>query len=469
MKKVSMLLLLSLVVLVVMAQKNKEQPVNDKNSSIKCVRDYLKIMQPQIWYSLITQENDKLSKSSKEIKQVLDSTVIMAQGWTKDWIKDASNFYTYDAQGKCVTIQYNEYDNLLLSPQEKMTMLYDNLGKPFMNLIYEYEDGEWVIQMKIEYVFSGDLLSELLLCEWDDDTDEWMIELKDEMTYENNNLILLVTYNWDGSNFHQTYKEETTYYENKYVKEFISHIWYSDISDWMYLSKSEFSYDNSWNNILEIQSDWASIEWRDIGKTENAFDGENLVLSVFSSNYSYDDWEYESKDEYTYDENGNIIEEIEYSWLSEDWGFESKETYSFDYNYTNNDMIVPYIWDYYFNNMLTEIHSYSYFSDDWVEEMKELMYYNEKNVNAIATINNANTVVYPNPNNGNFVLKIYSENQNVDISMIDFFGRIIFSKTISNSKSEIEVSFDMSAEGSGVYFIRISQGDKISYKRIIIQ
>ena len=465
-----MLLLLSLIVLVVIAQKNNNQSVNYKNSSFISVRDYLKSTQPQIWYSFFTQGNGFSSKATDEFKQALDSTIIMAQAWTKDFVKDESYFYSYDMQGRCVTIQYNEYVNLVLSPQEKKTMMYDNIGRPLKYIVYEYEEAVWVSQMKVEYVFSGDVMSELMLYNWNETSNEWILELKEEITYNANNYIVsLVTQSWEDGSFINSYKEETTYYENQYIHESISYIWASS-GDWGPLSKTENSYDDNWHNILEIVSDWASVEWRETEKTENTFEEENMVLSILSTNYAYGDWDFEDKNEYTYDEFGNTIENIEYEWLSENWNPQSKETFNFNYDYTNDELLMPFIMDYYFNNMLISVYDFTYFSDDWVEEKQQLMYYSEKNVNTILEINTANDVVYPNPNNGVFNLKINSESQDINVSVLDFSGHIVYSETISNSKmGDIEVPFDLSVVGTGVYIIRISQYNQISYQKVVIQ
>jgi len=67
-------------------------------------------------------------------------------------------------------------------------------------------------------------------------------------------------------------------------------------------------------------------------------------------------------------------------------------------------------------------------------------------------------------------LKINSEYQDIDVSVLDFSGRIVYSETISNSKmGDVEVPFDISAAGTGVYFIRISQHNQISYQKVVIQ
>jgi len=223
-----------------------------------------------------------------------------------------------------------------------------------------------------------------------------------------------------------------------------------------------------WNNVLTVESVWNSSEWAEIYKTENTYSENNLVSSI---NSSYNgSWNYNWKDEYFYDDNGNITENIEYSWQGDSWGLVFKETFSFNCDYTSDDLLMPFFWEYEYNNMLLGINEYTYFGEDWENTRQQLMYYSEKNMNAIDKIDMANNVVYPNPNNGIFNLKINSDFQDIEVSVLDFSGRVIYSKTVNNSRvGDIEVSFDLSAAGTGIYFIRISQDHQTSYQKVVVQ
>ena len=83
----------------------------------------------------------------------------------------------------------------------------------------------------------------------------------------------------------------------------------------------------------------------------------------------------------------------------------------------------------------------------------------------IMTIN-----VYPNPNNGEFSLELTGVSEEVKISVIDFAGRLIQEEKILDiTADKMEKQFDLSDYERGVYFLRITHGEKVSYKKVVVQ
>jgi hypothetical protein len=78
--------------------------------------------------------------------------------------------------------------------------------------------------------------------------------------------------------------------------------------------------------------------------------------------------------------------------------------------------------------------------------------------------------VYPNPNNGEFSVEFIGMSREVEISVIDFAGRLILEDKILDITAEkMEKQFDLSNYERGVYFLRITHGDKVSYKKVVVQ
>jgi hypothetical protein len=60
--------------------------------------------------------------------------------------------------------------------------------------------------------------------------------------------------------------------------------------------------------------------------------------------------------------------------------------------------------------------------------------------------------------------------QEVKILVIDFAGRLVFEDEIFEiTANKIKKQFDFRYYQSGVYFLRITHGDKVSHKKVIIQ
>ena len=78
--------------------------------------------------------------------------------------------------------------------------------------------------------------------------------------------------------------------------------------------------------------------------------------------------------------------------------------------------------------------------------------------------------VYPNPNNGEFSLELTGVNKEVNISVIDFAGRHIYKEKILDiTDNKIERQYNFNHYERGVYFLRITHGDSVSYKKVVVQ
>ena len=74
--------------------------------------------------------------------------------------------------------------------------------------------------------------------------------------------------------------------------------------------------------------------------------------------------------------------------------------------------------------------------------------------------------IYPNPNNGNFNIRINNYNGKVNIQVIDINGRIV--NQFINEDFNIEKSLNLSSLQSGMYIIKIN-GDNLNYTKKIIK
>ena len=77
----------------------------------------------------------------------------------------------------------------------------------------------------------------------------------------------------------------------------------------------------------------------------------------------------------------------------------------------------------------------------------------------IVDFNSNKLVIFPNPNNGEFTIQ--SSNV-VNYQISDFTGKVIMEG--DNTNPLIKTNF-----AKGIYFIKISEGDKITFSKIIVQ
>ncbi|NOR87483.1 MAG: T9SS type A sorting domain-containing protein, partial [Bacteroidales bacterium] len=77
--------------------------------------------------------------------------------------------------------------------------------------------------------------------------------------------------------------------------------------------------------------------------------------------------------------------------------------------------------------------------------------------------------VYPNPNKGEFNIELIGINQEVEISIIDFAGRLIVEEKILDiTEDKMIKHFNLNEYERGVYFLQITHGETVSYQKVVI-
>ena len=78
--------------------------------------------------------------------------------------------------------------------------------------------------------------------------------------------------------------------------------------------------------------------------------------------------------------------------------------------------------------------------------------------------------VYPNPNNGQFIIE--SNNtavRKIEMNITDINGRLIIHKQLKNTSGAFKEMIDFRNEAKGVYFIKLSNNGVNRVFKVIIQ
>jgi len=82
----------------------------------------------------------------------------------------------------------------------------------------------------------------------------------------------------------------------------------------------------------------------------------------------------------------------------------------------------------------------------------------------------SNIQIYPNPNNGNFIIEINGPvDDQVYIDIISVSGNIIFSKEFNNVQSPIFTDINLDDAHRGIYLVRITTNNSVITRKIMIQ
>ena len=74
--------------------------------------------------------------------------------------------------------------------------------------------------------------------------------------------------------------------------------------------------------------------------------------------------------------------------------------------------------------------------------------------------------VYPNPNSGSFIVETGDLNGNAKIEIYDMTGKLV---RLLKGNSGAKTEFDLSQEPKGIYIVKISDGEKVNTKKILIE
>ena len=78
--------------------------------------------------------------------------------------------------------------------------------------------------------------------------------------------------------------------------------------------------------------------------------------------------------------------------------------------------------------------------------------------------------VYPNPNNGQFEVKVVSnENEEISINLYNVSGQIIYSDKLSKTAGEFTHKVDVSSIAKGLYNVQIIRNNNVTNKTVIIR
>jgi hypothetical protein len=77
--------------------------------------------------------------------------------------------------------------------------------------------------------------------------------------------------------------------------------------------------------------------------------------------------------------------------------------------------------------------------------------------------------IFPNPNSGQFQLQIDGlKVKNLHVTLLNVLGQNIMQRKLEVSNGYINEHFNLNANSSGVYLLRIAEGSKMITKRIVV-
>lgn len=393
-----------------------------------------------------------------------------------DIIKEESNLYDTATNdwAKSSMIEYLRNDSsFIIREQTNKFSIYNNDWYPISKIEYLRDENNLLLEQQTSNY-------DTLVSSWDN------INLTEHLRDEtgNDTLIVSSTWNTEENLWKQQSKNNRVFDEGHRVLLDVGTMWSDELESWHFTFKTEFVYTEQGDQDTATYYKWYLDYgfWYGTGRQIRDYDEDRVLINVENQDYDlvYEYWFNVSRVMWEY-ENDRIINFIIDDWINDAWFGRTHTYYSFNEEGYRDTVISKHFslagaeWDFYtrntiaFNDNGTVNHYHAerrYNNEDWFTDNKTFYYYSEFILpSAISEYNQIEFKVYPNPTRGEIIIELPEESVGSNIVFIsDMQGRIIEVVPINN----ITQTIDLSKEQSGIYFIRVSNGNKTGTKRIIL-
>jgi len=366
---------------------------------------------------------------------------------------------------------------------------FDETGKLIIKTMALWDEDKWMLEEKIDYIFSDTLLIEQIEYWWDWYYIEWTNTKKYSYLYDSTGKITQTQFeNWSENDFR--WENDSLYVydynETNQLETFISQTWSNYFNEWENLYQLKFFYDTLGNLTEQMKSLWEFdlLIWEPEEFTTNVYDSTIALIEQINYSIVRNDTSNVWKKEYSYFENGKLKDLSCYIWVSFNGNEYWLEDYKFSYNYNENGDIVEEVeylfdWDllvwekiyltsyiYFDDNLLNKVTYYQWKQGSW-NELEQLRFYypghtsikGKWNVNVLET--------YPNPVNDILYMILPDEVLGtVQVQINDLQGKKVFEQQYT-SISELLV-IRLPDLKNGLYLAKVSIGNDIYINKIVI-
>lgn len=348
-------------------------------------------------------------------------------------------------------IQY--WDGAIWNDSIQITNTYDTDYNLTYSLTEVYDGNLWINSLQISktYDINNNLLTETRQV-WNGSS--WDNDHVLTYTYDSNNnkLSYLLQSSWNGSNWDWEFRTLSTYnIDNRVITEnnerFISGNWINTYTD---------SYHYNSNNLVDTILETGGVAYGyQLTDTQARivliYNSEGLLTNSSFQNYYMNIYTEMYIDTYTYDTNSNLIL-LEMEYLDENNVFYLGDI--FTWTYDSENVLIDYTYYYRTSN----IGSY--------EGGDSIHYYYTSNLGFKGMVlDEHQSVIFPNPNNGKFTISCKTIMEGIEIFNIT--GNKVYANHNDTNSKMIEINtleFD-----SGIYFVKVNLGNNQQVHKISIE
>ncbi len=340
------------------------------------------------------------------------------------WVKMANGGNTYDQVGFLINTSQNTWDND-----------YNQWNKSFQTLYTNTNEGK---------------VTQQITQSWSDVTRIWDNLQRVTFGYNSDKkLTSKITENAVNGNWQYLTKEVHSYDSPGNIKTKLQFSWNLAISSWEITQQINYTY-NTDGNVIEIVTQlWnnSTNTWNNIERTISDYNFNDKPITQVTDLWISGNWQNHAKTTNTYDKSGYLLNSIKQQWNMKTSEWNNSELINY-YNNSNGNINQKTIQFWNNLSLLWEYHSrtsYTYFQS-----------------NSSSKPQYPGFSVYPNPCNDYISIKL-ENSDNFKISIVDIQGQAISSQLISGKATSI----DLKDLNSGIYILKIEQGEKVLIRKVL--
>jgi len=304
----------------------------------------------------------------------------------------------------------------------------------------------------------------------------WMPHYKAEYSWNpDNSLVSKVCSNYyvDEAAWVPVYKYEFVYNMNGCLMTQTESSWHKIASSWEFNYQYEYDYGLNWRLVMKSELGWNNdlAEWENRYKTNytyNAIDKIGTLTRYWWNNEGMQ-WQYSHMQEYVYDLAGNQLRETGSYWdsFASAWRNDRKKECEYNLAVTYDELISPHdmgIFSYISRNMMTNVSQYKNINGNWIEDFHYSYYYHPFSPSGIEETSISEAIVFPNPARQNVVFSWVAQEDEKELEIYDFSGKIVLQTRIRR-----DLPINISHFPAGSYFYTLKQEGILPLKGKIIK
>ncbi len=325
--------------------------------------------------------------------------------------------------------------------KHKITFTSELSDTGFCNQTTYYDHGDttenWEPKNRVSEIYTGTFGNAVLKGEkmdyWDNTNNDW----KEQG---------LIEYEYDGDNH---YASTITEYEKD-----------NETGAWINVSKQENEINADGNLVGSVFYHWDGSlqEWvPEKQKVHFYVDGMDFPVETITNNYDNGNWVPSEKETYGLNENHEITD-VTISQYNEErgsWKEIFKRTAEYNYDYDYDQLILPFEQDEWYNWFHHMANKFSYYTESErsleLEGYEEYYYTEMEVISGLTDKREEAADVFPNPFKDEIQIMLPDNNKELDVTIYDINGRVVFSNTVTNGSS-----LNLSWLKSGFYFYKIN-------------